>query len=73
MTIVHRDGMAHKNADGLSRWALPNNANNPAANEEEVRREFPIMAVSVSNLETELWDEVGVTPQTRTRKLWCQS
>ncbi|MBW0564980.1 hypothetical protein O181_104695 [Austropuccinia psidii MF-1] len=30
MTIVHKDGSIHKNADGLSRWPLPNNIDNPA-------------------------------------------
>ncbi|MBW0574814.1 hypothetical protein O181_114529 [Austropuccinia psidii MF-1] len=30
MTIVHKDGNIHKNADGLSRWLLPNDIDNPA-------------------------------------------
>jgi hypothetical protein len=30
MTIVHRKGNIHKNADGLSRWSLENNPDNPA-------------------------------------------
>jgi len=30
MTIVHREGNIHKNADGLSRWSLTNNPENPA-------------------------------------------
>ncbi|MBW0551364.1 hypothetical protein O181_091079 [Austropuccinia psidii MF-1] len=30
MTIVHKDGNVHKNADGLSRWPLPNDIDNPA-------------------------------------------
>ncbi|MBW0583143.1 hypothetical protein O181_122858 [Austropuccinia psidii MF-1] len=30
MTIVHKDGDIHKNADGLSIWPLPNNIDNPA-------------------------------------------
>ncbi|MBW0490704.1 hypothetical protein O181_030419 [Austropuccinia psidii MF-1] len=28
MTIVHKSGNIHKNADGLSRWALPNTPDN---------------------------------------------
>ncbi|MBW0532410.1 hypothetical protein O181_072125 [Austropuccinia psidii MF-1] len=30
MTIVHKEGNIHKNADGLSRWALANTPDNPA-------------------------------------------
>ncbi|MBW0505522.1 hypothetical protein O181_045237 [Austropuccinia psidii MF-1] len=30
MTIVHKDGNIHKNADRLSRWPLPNNIDNPS-------------------------------------------
>ncbi|MBW0536652.1 hypothetical protein O181_076367 [Austropuccinia psidii MF-1] len=30
MTIVHKSGNIHKNADGLSRWALENTPGNPA-------------------------------------------
>ncbi|MBW0588262.1 hypothetical protein O181_127977 [Austropuccinia psidii MF-1] len=30
MTIVHKLGNINKNADGLSRWALANNFDNPA-------------------------------------------
>ncbi|MBW0560037.1 hypothetical protein O181_099752 [Austropuccinia psidii MF-1] len=30
MIIVHKAGNIHKNADGLSRWALPNTPDNPA-------------------------------------------
>jgi hypothetical protein len=30
MTIVHRAGNIHKNADGLSRWSLDNLPENPA-------------------------------------------
>ncbi|MBW0513966.1 hypothetical protein O181_053681 [Austropuccinia psidii MF-1] len=35
MTIVHKDGNIHKNADGLRRWPLPNNIDNPAYVPEE--------------------------------------
>ncbi|MBW0503064.1 hypothetical protein O181_042779 [Austropuccinia psidii MF-1] len=30
MTIIHKAGNIHKNANGLSRWALPNKSDNPA-------------------------------------------
>ena len=39
MTIIHREGILHKNADGLSRWALPNDSSNPACDPEDIERE----------------------------------
>ncbi|MBW0592397.1 hypothetical protein O181_132112 [Austropuccinia psidii MF-1] len=42
MTIVHTDGNLHKNADGLSRWPLPNNIDNPAYVPEEASPQIPI-------------------------------
>ena len=35
MTIVHKSGSNHRNADGLSRWALPNTPKNPAWDPED--------------------------------------
>ncbi|MBW0513554.1 hypothetical protein O181_053269 [Austropuccinia psidii MF-1] len=35
MTIAHKDGNTHKNEDGLSRWPLQNNIDNPAYVPEE--------------------------------------
>lgn len=58
MTITHRDGLVHKNADGLLRWALPNDDTNPAADLKEVTREVPIMAIGVCSLESEFWKQV---------------
>ena len=60
MTIVHRDGNIHKNADGLSRWALPNDPSNPAYDPEEKDNDskFPIMGIHVSTLKTEFFDLV---------------
>jgi hypothetical protein len=64
MTIVHRDGAAHKNANGLSRWALPNDSSNPAANLDiDKDREVPIMAVMISSLKSEFWDDVELSYQ----------
>ncbi|POV97007.1 hypothetical protein PSTT_15312, partial [Puccinia striiformis] len=64
MTITHRDGLIHKNADGLSRWALPNNSDNPAFDEEELVREVPIMAIAVSGLSSAFWDSVEASYDT---------
>jgi hypothetical protein len=58
MKIVHREGAKHRNADSLSRWALQNDHSNPAADFEEVKREIPIMAISVSTLTAEFWSRV---------------
>ena len=64
MTIVHRDGQIHKNADGLSRWALPNDSSNPAADQEELQREVPIMAICVSGLAEDFWKSVESSYET---------
>jgi hypothetical protein len=47
MTIQHRDRNIHKNADGLSRWALPNDPSNPEYDPEEENddEKFPIMDI----------------------------
>ena len=44
MTIVHKAGKKHSNADGLSRWALPNTPDNPAwtSEDEDI---FPILGI----------------------------
>ncbi|MBW0519997.1 hypothetical protein O181_059712 [Austropuccinia psidii MF-1] len=42
ITIVHKDGNIHQNADVLSRWALPNNIDNPAYVLEEASPQIPI-------------------------------
>jgi hypothetical protein len=63
MTIQHRDGNIHKNADGLSRWALPNDPSNPAYDPEDEHEDekFPIMnimGIHVSTFKTEFFDTV---------------
>jgi hypothetical protein len=58
MRIVHREGAKHRNTDSLSRWELPNDHSNPAADFEEVKREIPIMAISVSTLTEDFWSRV---------------
>ncbi|MBW0590601.1 hypothetical protein O181_130316, partial [Austropuccinia psidii MF-1] len=45
MTIVHKDGNIHKNADGLSRWPLPNNIDNSAYVPEEASPQIPIVGI----------------------------
>ncbi|MBW0582910.1 hypothetical protein O181_122625 [Austropuccinia psidii MF-1] len=57
-TIVHKDGNIHKNADGLSRWPLPNNIDNPAYVPEEASPQIPIEGISVTDLNTTFFEEV---------------
>ncbi|MBW0502695.1 hypothetical protein O181_042410 [Austropuccinia psidii MF-1] len=42
MTIVYKAGTIHKNADGLSRWALANTPDNPAYVPLEAEPQIPI-------------------------------
>ncbi|MBW0581928.1 hypothetical protein O181_121643, partial [Austropuccinia psidii MF-1] len=58
MTIVHKDGNIHKNADGLRRWPLPNDINNPAYVPEEASPQIPIEGTSVTDLNTTFFEAV---------------
>ncbi|MBW0544795.1 hypothetical protein O181_084510, partial [Austropuccinia psidii MF-1] len=58
MTIVHKDGNIHQNADGLGRWPLPNNIYNPAYAPEEASPQIPIEGISVTDLNTTFFKEV---------------
>ncbi|MBW0566429.1 hypothetical protein O181_106144 [Austropuccinia psidii MF-1] len=57
MTIVHKHGNIHKNADGLSRWPLPNNIDNPAYVAEAASSQIPIEGISVADLKTTFFEE----------------
>ncbi|MBW0528444.1 hypothetical protein O181_068159 [Austropuccinia psidii MF-1] len=59
MTIVHKDWNIHKNADGLSRWPLPNDIDNTAYVPEEASPQIPIEGISVTDLNTTFLEEVG--------------
>ncbi|MBW0562130.1 hypothetical protein O181_101845 [Austropuccinia psidii MF-1] len=58
MTISHKDGNIHKNADGLSRWPLPNNIDNPAYVPKEASPQIPIEGISVTDLNTTFFEGV---------------
>ncbi|MBW0572738.1 hypothetical protein O181_112453 [Austropuccinia psidii MF-1] len=58
MTIVHKDGNIHKNADGLSRWPLTNDIDNPAYVPEEASPQIPIEGISVTDMNTTFFEEV---------------
>ena len=61
MTITHRPGKFHNNADGLSRMALPNDSSNPAWEPEEEQKEIPVMGISLAELSEEFFEEIKVS------------
>ncbi|MBW0579923.1 hypothetical protein O181_119638 [Austropuccinia psidii MF-1] len=58
MTIVHKAGKIHKNADGLGRWELANNADNPAYVPLEGEPQIPIEWINITDIGTEFFEEV---------------
>jgi hypothetical protein len=57
MTIKHKPGAKHQNADTLSRWALPNTPDNPAWDPEEVS-DFPILGIHACDLDEAFYSAV---------------
>ncbi|MBW0532558.1 hypothetical protein O181_072273 [Austropuccinia psidii MF-1] len=55
MTIVHKSGNIHKNADGLSRWALENTPEKPAWAPQE---EYHIECICLTYIRTEFFNQV---------------
>ncbi|MBW0528643.1 hypothetical protein O181_068358 [Austropuccinia psidii MF-1] len=58
MTIVHKAGNIHKNADGLSRWALPNIPDNAAYVPTGSEPQIPIEKINITDLGTDFFEEV---------------
>ncbi|MBW0525851.1 hypothetical protein O181_065566 [Austropuccinia psidii MF-1] len=58
MTIVQKDGNIHENSDGLRRWPLPNDIDNPAYVPEEASPQILIEGISVTDLNTTFFEEV---------------
>ncbi|MBW0523248.1 hypothetical protein O181_062963 [Austropuccinia psidii MF-1] len=58
MTIVHKAGNIHKNADGLSRWVLPNTPENPAYVTTSTEPQIPIEGINITNVGKEFFEEV---------------
>ncbi|MBW0541049.1 hypothetical protein O181_080764 [Austropuccinia psidii MF-1] len=52
MTIVHKAGNIHKNADGLSRWELPNTSDNPAYVPTSAEPQIPIEVINITDMGT---------------------
>ncbi|MBW0545174.1 hypothetical protein O181_084889 [Austropuccinia psidii MF-1] len=57
MTIVHKAGNIHTNADGLSRWELANTPYNPAYVPLEAEAQIPIKGINITDVGTELFEE----------------
>ncbi|MBW0584266.1 hypothetical protein O181_123981 [Austropuccinia psidii MF-1] len=58
MTIFHKDENIHKNEDGLSRWPLADNIDNPAYVPEKASPQIPIEGISVTDFNTTFFEEV---------------
>ncbi|MBW0514085.1 hypothetical protein O181_053800 [Austropuccinia psidii MF-1] len=52
MTIVHKPGNIHDNADGLSMWALANTPDNPAYVPLEGEPQIPIGGINITDIGT---------------------
>ncbi|MBW0583333.1 hypothetical protein O181_123048 [Austropuccinia psidii MF-1] len=73
MTIVHKDGNIHKNADGLSRWPLPYDIDNPAYVPEEASPQIPIEGIRITDLSTTFFEEVRNSyTQDKSCSILCQ-
>ncbi|MBW0506297.1 hypothetical protein O181_046012 [Austropuccinia psidii MF-1] len=73
MTIDHKDGNIHKNADGRSIWQLPTNIDNPAYVPQEASPQIPIEGISVTDLNTTFFEEVRNSyTQDRNCRILCQ-
>ncbi|MBW0498130.1 hypothetical protein O181_037845 [Austropuccinia psidii MF-1] len=58
MTIVHKAGNIHKNADGLSRWELNNTSENTAYVPKSAEPQIPTEGINITDVGTELFEEV---------------
>ncbi|MBW0557309.1 hypothetical protein O181_097024 [Austropuccinia psidii MF-1] len=58
MTIVHKDVNIHIDVDGLKRWPLPNNIDNPAYVPEESSPKIPIEGMGITELNTTFFEEL---------------
>ncbi|MBW0549207.1 hypothetical protein O181_088922 [Austropuccinia psidii MF-1] len=58
ISIAHKEGKIHKNADRLSRWALANTTDNPAYVPLEAEPQIPIEGMKITDIGTEFFEEV---------------
>ncbi|MBW0516173.1 hypothetical protein O181_055888 [Austropuccinia psidii MF-1] len=57
MTIVHKVGNIHKNADGLRRWALANTPDNSNYVFFKAEPQIPIGGINIFDIGTEFFEE----------------
>ncbi|MBW0523910.1 hypothetical protein O181_063625 [Austropuccinia psidii MF-1] len=57
MTIVHKAGNIHKNADVLSRWALPNTPENTVYVSTGAEIQIPIEGINITDVGTKFFEE----------------
>ncbi|MBW0575287.1 hypothetical protein O181_115002, partial [Austropuccinia psidii MF-1] len=57
MTIVHKAGNIHKNANGLSRLASANTPDNTAFVPLEAEPQIPIEGINITDIGTEFFEE----------------
>ncbi|MBW0499325.1 hypothetical protein O181_039040 [Austropuccinia psidii MF-1] len=58
MTIVHKAGNIHKNADGLSRWVFPNTPENHAYVSTSAEPQIPVEEINITDVGIEFFEEV---------------
>ncbi|MBW0541086.1 hypothetical protein O181_080801, partial [Austropuccinia psidii MF-1] len=58
MTVVHKAGNIHKNADGLTRWELANTPDNPAYVHLKAEPQITIEVINITDIGTEFFEEV---------------
>ncbi|MBW0508018.1 hypothetical protein O181_047733 [Austropuccinia psidii MF-1] len=58
MTIVHKAGNIHKNADGVSKWELDSSPDNPDYVPLEAEPQIPIEGINITYIGTEFFEEV---------------
>ncbi|MBW0490366.1 hypothetical protein O181_030081 [Austropuccinia psidii MF-1] len=56
MIIVHETGNIHKNADGISRWALANTTDSPAYVPLAAEPQITIEHINITDLGTEFFE-----------------
>ncbi|MBW0473982.1 hypothetical protein O181_013697 [Austropuccinia psidii MF-1] len=56
MTIVHKAGNIHKNADGLSRWSLANAPDRPAYVPLEADTQTPLERIKITDIGTQFFE-----------------
>ncbi|MBW0495682.1 hypothetical protein O181_035397 [Austropuccinia psidii MF-1] len=56
MNIVHKVGNIHKNADGISRWALANTHENPAYVPLDEEPKITIKGINITDIGTEFFE-----------------